>query len=72
MKKKDKHVRVIAVKDTPGGRRCLRDSLVDVMFLQGNLFLRISGRLARGARVFSILLIYVFLSAVMCFRCTVL
>jgi len=60
MKKKDKHVHVIAVKDTPGGRRCLRDSLVDVMFLQGNLFLRISRRFARGARVFSILLIYVF------------
>jgi len=60
MKKKDKHVHVIAVKDTPGGHRCLRDSQVYVMFLQGNLFLRISHRLARGARLFSILLIYVF------------
>lgn len=62
MKKKDKHVHVIAVKDTPGGRGCLRDSRVDVMFLQGKLFLRISRRLAPGARVFSILLIYVFCS----------
>jgi len=60
MKKKDKHVHVIAVKDTPGRRRSLRDSRVDVMFLQGNLFLRISRCLARGARVFSVLLIYVF------------
>lgn len=68
MKKKDKHFRVIAVKDTPGGRRCLRDSRVYVMFLQGNLFLRISRRLVRGARVFSIFLIYVFFSAAMCFQ----
>ena len=60
MKKKDKQIKVIAVKDTPGGRRCLKDSQVGVMFLQGNLFLRISRRLARGATVFSILLIYVF------------
>ena len=57
MKKKDKHVHVIAAKDTPSRRRCLRDPRVYVMFPQGNLFLRISRRLARGARLFSILLI---------------